>query len=128
MHVCVCVIMQCELQTTCTSHSFTPTLHLIVVIYSVPADESPMLLHQWAGVLREGTATPSDSQGGGTVGGAKETGVRSAVGEGGTGDGETPESQQNAASEHEVNDSSGEDDSGTWSTILMVSSFQQYSY
>ena len=76
-------------------------------------DEGPLLLHSWEGVLREGTATPSEVQGGrqgeqGGSGGGRGGGAQSAeVG------GVSPEGQQDVSSEPEmVNDSSAEDEPG----------------
>ena len=87
------------------------------LLNSVPADDGQMLLRQWESVLRDGTATPSESQGGS---GAASKG-RDGSGEGGAsgrsqgGDGTTPENQQDANSEPEApNDSSAEEESGEW--------------
>ena len=78
-------------------------------------DEGPLLLHSWEGVLREGTATPSEVQGGGGrqgeqggSGGGRGGGAQSAEVGGGS-----PEGQQDVSSEPEmVNDSSAEDEPG----------------
>ena len=78
---------------------------------SVPADDGQMLLRQWESVLREGTATPSESHGGGAAGGkgSVEDGAKRKE----SGDGATPENQQDANSEPEApNDSSAEEESG----------------
>ena len=89
-------------------------LYMLASPFSVPGDDSQMLLRQWESVLREGTATPSESQGGGATSGKGRDGS----GEGdteqkGCGDGTTPENQQDANSEPEApNDSSGEEESG----------------
>lgn len=88
----------------------------IIFTFSVPGEDSHMLLRQWESVLREETATPSESQGGGIAGGKEREGS----GEGGAGrrrrgdcDGTTPEAQQDANSEPEApNDSSAEEESG----------------
>ena len=84
---------------------------ICITIFSVPGDDNQMLLRQWESVLREGTATPSESQGGGAASG-KGSGEDGA-GQKGAGDGTTPENQQDANSEPEApNDSSAEEESG----------------
>ena len=56
-------------------------------LYSEPPDpdEGPLLLHSWEGVLREGTATPSEAQGGGGRQGEQSGGVEKPCRGGGTG-------------------------------------------
>ena len=81
-------------------------------LFSVPGDDNQMLLRQWESVLREGTATPSESQGGGVAGG-KGSGEGVTGQKSGGGDGTTPENQHDANSEPEApNDSSAEEESG----------------
>ena len=82
---------------------------------SVPGDDNQMLLRQWESVLREGTATPSESQGGGAARGkgGDGSGEGGAGQKDGSGDGTTPENQHDANSEPEApNDSSAEEESG----------------
>ena len=90
---------------------------LVLLLNSVSADDGQMLLRQWESVLRDGTATPSESQG---ASGASSKG-RDGSGEGGAsgrsqgGEGTTPENQQDANSDPEApNDSSAEEESGEW--------------
>lgn len=90
-------------------------------LFSIPPDEDPHLLSQLGGVLREGTATPSESQGGrGSDGdprkngeGAKEEAKDSQE----SGKGDMPENQNDMNSE--PNDSSGEEESGEDDHTLM---------
>lgn len=84
-------------------------------IFSIPPEDDPHLLSQLGGVLREGTATPSESQG---IDGGGKSGDRSKSGgkDGGTADGETPDNQDVNS---EPNDSSAEEESGEDSQTLM---------
>ena len=91
-------------------------------IFSIPPEDDPHLLSQLGGVLREGTATPSDSQGGrgiesrGKSGdGTKSRGKDEDKDRQGA-DGETPDNQD---ANSEPNDSSAEEDSGEDSQTLM---------
>ena len=85
-------------------------------LYSEPPDpdEGQLLLHSWEGVLREGTATPSEAQGGGGRQGEQGgSGGGSGGGEGGEVGGGSPEGQQDVSSGPDmVNDSSAEDEPG----------------
>lgn len=86
--------------------------------FSVPGDDSHMLLRQWESVLREETATPSEPQGGGVAGGKGREGS----GEGGASgrrqgdhEGNIPEAHHDANSEPEApNDSSADEESGAY--------------
>lgn len=97
-------------------------------LFSIPPEEDPRLLSQLGGVLREGTATPSESQGGrgsdpdpqkNSEGGGGGEGSKVATKEGQEGDeskGETPENQDVNS---EPADSSGEEESGEDDHTLM---------
>jgi hypothetical protein len=92
-------------------------------IFSIPPEDDPRLLSQ-LGVLREGTATPSESHGGRVTDDGGKSGDDSKGGvkdgdkgrQGGAADGETPDNQDVNS---EPNDSSAEEESGEDSQTLM---------
>ena len=91
-------------------------------LFSIPPDEDPRLLSQLGGVLRDGTATPSEQQGGRgssedpRKSGTEDTKAGKDASEG-TSKTDSPENQHDMNSE--PNDSSGEEESGEDDHTLM---------
>lgn len=95
-------------------------------LFSIPPDEDPSLLSQLGGVLREGTATPSESQGGrGSDSDPRKSGEGGDGSAKGRGKDAQEATEKEQASENqndmnsEPNDSSGEEESGEDDHTLM---------
>lgn len=85
-------------------------------IFSIPPEDEHHLLSQLGGVLREGTATPSESQGGRSANGKSGDGSKSG---GGKDDDKDKQGGDNQDANSEPNDSSAEEESGEDSETLM---------